>query len=59
MLLIVLDIFLTVLYAHRHRYYQRPTCLRDLALLSLDDAPKGYDMFVNKKDERAKVVLKP
>ncbi len=27
--------------------------------LRLDDAPKGYDMFVNKEDECVKVVLKP
>jgi threonine dehydrogenase-like Zn-dependent dehydrogenase len=27
--------------------------------IRLDDAPKGYDMFVNKEDECVKVVLKP
>jgi threonine dehydrogenase-like Zn-dependent dehydrogenase len=27
--------------------------------LRLDEAPKGYDMFVNKEDECVKVVLKP
>ena len=27
--------------------------------MRLDDAPKGYDMFVNKEDECVKVVLKP
>jgi threonine dehydrogenase-like Zn-dependent dehydrogenase len=27
--------------------------------LRLDDAPKGYDMFVNKEDDCVKVVLKP
>ena len=27
--------------------------------LGLDDAPNGYDMFVNKEDECVKVVLKP
>jgi threonine dehydrogenase-like Zn-dependent dehydrogenase len=28
-------------------------------VLSLDDAPRGYDMFKNKKDNCIKVVLKP
>lgn len=27
--------------------------------MSLDEAPKGYDMFLNKEDECIKVVLKP
>jgi hypothetical protein len=27
--------------------------------LSLDDAPRGYDIFKNKKDNCIKVVLKP
>jgi threonine dehydrogenase-like Zn-dependent dehydrogenase len=27
--------------------------------LSLEDAPKGYDMFLHKEDECTKVVLKP
>lgn len=27
--------------------------------MSLDDAPKAYDMFLNKEDECVKVVLKP
>jgi threonine dehydrogenase-like Zn-dependent dehydrogenase len=27
--------------------------------LKLDDAPKGYDMFLNKYDDCTKVVLKP
>ena len=27
--------------------------------LSLEDAPKGYDIFLNKQDECVKVVLKP
>jgi len=27
--------------------------------LSLEDAPKGYDMFLNKEDHCEKVVLKP
>ena len=27
--------------------------------MSLDDAPKGYDIFLNKQDECIKVVLKP
>jgi threonine dehydrogenase-like Zn-dependent dehydrogenase len=27
--------------------------------LSLDDAPRGYDMFKHKEDECVKVVLKP
>ena len=27
--------------------------------MSLDEAPEGYDMFVNKEDDCLKVVLKP
>ena len=27
--------------------------------LQLEDAPKGYDMFLNKEDDCEKVVLKP
>ena len=27
--------------------------------MSLDDAPKGFDIFLNKQDECMKVVLKP
>jgi threonine dehydrogenase-like Zn-dependent dehydrogenase len=27
--------------------------------MSLEEAPKGYDMFVNKKDDAMKIVLKP
>ncbi len=27
--------------------------------LALDEAPEGYDMFLNKEDECVKVVLKP
>jgi threonine dehydrogenase-like Zn-dependent dehydrogenase len=27
--------------------------------MSLEDAPKAYDMFLNKQDECIKVVLKP
>jgi threonine dehydrogenase-like Zn-dependent dehydrogenase len=27
--------------------------------LRLDEAPKGYDMFLHKEDECVKVVLKP
>jgi threonine dehydrogenase-like Zn-dependent dehydrogenase len=27
--------------------------------MSLDDAPEGYDTFLNKEDECVKVVLKP
>jgi threonine dehydrogenase-like Zn-dependent dehydrogenase len=27
--------------------------------LPLEEAPKGYDMFLNKEDECIKVVLKP
>ncbi len=27
--------------------------------LSLDDAPRGYDMFLHKEDGCVKVVLKP
>ena len=27
--------------------------------MPLDDAPKGYEMFVNKEDDCEKVVLKP
>jgi threonine dehydrogenase-like Zn-dependent dehydrogenase len=27
--------------------------------MSLDDAPKGYDTFLNKEDECVKVVLTP
>jgi threonine dehydrogenase-like Zn-dependent dehydrogenase len=28
-------------------------------ILPLDDAPRGYDMFLNKEDDCTKVVLKP
>jgi threonine dehydrogenase-like Zn-dependent dehydrogenase len=55
--------------AHVHRY-MRPLLERiqrgDIDptfvithTMRLDDAPKGYDMFVNKEDECVKVVLKP
>jgi threonine dehydrogenase-like Zn-dependent dehydrogenase len=27
--------------------------------MRLDEAPKGYDLFLNKQDECVKVVLKP
>jgi threonine dehydrogenase-like Zn-dependent dehydrogenase len=27
--------------------------------MSLDQAPKGYDLFLNKQDDCVKVVLKP
>jgi threonine dehydrogenase-like Zn-dependent dehydrogenase len=27
--------------------------------MALDDAPKGYDLFLNKQDECIKIVLKP
>jgi threonine dehydrogenase-like Zn-dependent dehydrogenase len=28
-------------------------------VLPLDEAPRGYDMFINKEDDCTKVVLKP